>query len=116
MNQESIQTLNACLWELGWTWQHPRVQGYLEIVANRLKVLQFNKIEDIPEFYMQKLIKLLKLYYDCDKLLKMMAKTWEDADIKLIISSYSYIDKMPVKGYEELYKFLDYTWYNEYGF
>ena len=73
--QELIQTLNASLWQLGWTWQHPRVKAYLQIVAQRLKVSEFQSLEEIPNDYIIRLINLLKNYYECERLLKLMKKS-----------------------------------------
>jgi hypothetical protein len=116
MSKELIQTLNSSLWQLGWNWQHPRIKSYLGIVAQRLKTVGFQSLEEIPEDYLQRLIKLVNLYYQCDRLLKLMKRSWEDQDIRSIVSSYGYADRMPLKGYEALHKFLDDHWYDKYGF
>lgn len=114
--QELIQTLNSSLWQLGWTWQHPRVKAYLAIVAQRLKVLEFQSLEEIPEDYLQRLIKLVSLYYQCDRLIKLMKKSWEDPEVQKVATAYGYVGKMPLEGYQILHELLDDEWYDKYGF
>lgn len=115
--QELIQKLNTCLWQLGWTWTHPRIKAYLGIVSQKLKTAEFQSLVDVPEGYLSRLIKLVDLYYQCDKLLKLMKRTWQDPEIQQIINSYGYDgDSMPLEGYEALHKFLDDFWYDNYGF
>jgi hypothetical protein len=114
--QELIGLLNSHLYQLGWTWQHPRIKSYLDKVANRLLVFQFQSLEDIPIDYLSRLNTLVEMYYHCDRLLKMMKKPWTDKDIQEIIVSYGYEDKMPLKGWERLRSHIDDVWYNTYGF
>lgn len=114
--QELISLLNSHLYQLGWTWQHPRIKSYLDKVANRLLVFQFQSLEEVPVDYLTRLVKLTELYYHCDRLLKMISKDWSDQDVQKIITSYGYKDKMPLKGWEQLKNYIDDIWYNTYGF
>ena len=114
--QELISLLNSHLYQLGWTWQHPRIKAYLDRVSNRLLMFQFQSVEQIPVDYLARLVRLVEIYYHCDRLLKMMKKGWKDKDIMRIVISYGYGDEMPIKGYEQLKGYLDDLWYNQYGF
>jgi len=116
MSEGLVQSLNSSLWQLGWNSQHPRVKAYLGIVAQRLQLIEFQSLADVPAIYLEKLIQLVNLYYQCDNLLRLMKRKWEDDDIKAIILAYGYTDKMPLKGYAALHKFLDDYWYEHYGF
>lgn len=114
--QELIGLLNSHLYQLGWNWQHPRIKSYLEKVASRLLVFEFQSVEQIPITYLTRLVQLVELYYHCDRLLKMMNKDWSDESVQNIITSYGYEDKMPLKGWIHLRNHIDDVWYNLYGF
>ena len=106
--QELISLLNSHLYQLGWTWQHPRIKSYLDKVANRLLVFQFQSLEEVPVDYLTRLVKLTELYYHCDRLLKMMSKDWSDQDVQKIITSYGYFAQgitVPKKVFCTLRKF-----------
>lgn len=116
MQQPILQTLNASLYKLGWSWQHPKIKAYLKIVAQRLGRLEFQNINEVPEEYLQRLATIVELYYDCNRLLELMKMTWSHPDIRKIVASYGHLDRMPIKGYKQLYDYLNDIWYNLYGF
>lgn len=103
----AVQVLNGHLYQLGWNWQHPRIKGYLEVVAQGLKREKFQSISEVPERYIRCLIKLCHLYHECDKSIKILDLTWESEDIRLIMQPWGYGDKMPLKGWEQLYEWLN---------
>ncbi|OKH16833.1 hypothetical protein FACHB389_35305 [Nostoc calcicola FACHB-389] len=103
---ETVKTFNAHLYQLGWNWQHPRIQGYLEVVAQGLKRENFQSINEVPEKYIQCLIKLMNLYQECIKMLKIVGLAWDSKEVQSIMQSWGHGDRMPLKGWKQLHEWL----------
>lgn len=102
------------LTRLNWTWNHPKVQTYIQEVAIRFKRPIPTPL-DASDKVIIRLSKFLNLYYQCQNIINVLPINWQDPQIVAVFQKYDYPDRLPMEGWEELLKMLDKRWFESGG-
>jgi hypothetical protein len=103
-----ISSIDGLLYQLGWTRQHPRVRAFLIAVSYRHG--ESFTLDTAPYKALVRLEEFLKIYWQCDQVLKRLKLTWDSPIVGELASDYGGIKKMPLLGWKHLYECLE----NEY--
>ena len=106
-----VGTIRAHLYQLGWAWRNKRVQTYLKACAARLNHLEYQKLEDVPPFVLNRLAQFLKIYQDCNQILNLLQSTWDDTVVTDVAKKFSDDGRMTFQGYQHLYEVLETYWF-----
>ena len=105
----TLKTIDAYLYQLGWNREYPRVRNFLDKVASKENLI-FTRLEEIPLKYLKRLSELLQLYSRCDQLLRKLNLNWEGTIVTELTAEYGGYQKMSITGWQHLYECLE----NEY--
>ncbi|MDZ8085606.1 MAG: hypothetical protein RMY16_08420 [Nostoc sp. DedQUE12b] len=112
--QTAINQLETEMTRLGWTWQHPRIQKFLQESATKVNRPVPN-ITTLSHKYIVHLTKLVHAYWECQHIMGILAIDWKDPQIIATFQKYGYPNRMPLKGWEQLAKELDARWFESGG-
>ncbi len=104
-----IPSIDGLLYQLGWTRQHPRVQAFLRTVSYRHG--ETFTLDTTPYKYLVRLDEFLKIYWQCDQVLKRLKLTWDSPIVGELAGDYGGINKMPLLGWQHLYECLEHQYF-----
>jgi hypothetical protein len=104
-----IPTIDGRLYQLGWTRQHPRVQAFLKAASDRHG--ENLTLDTTPYKYLVKLDEFLKLYWQCDQVLKKLQLGWDSPIVGELANDYGGVNKMPILGWRHLYESLEHQYF-----
>lgn len=110
-NIEAIKQCQQMLIILKWDWNHARIQQWLKAVAEAHQIPHYSDLSQIPDYVFTSLSKFLDLYHKCNDTLVLLRWDWNHPKVKQVESKYGCINKLPLKGYQELYALLDDAWF-----
>ncbi|WP_375471061.1 hypothetical protein [uncultured Nostoc sp.] len=96
---------------MGWTFQHPRIQKFLAESASKTN-RPIPEITALSEKYIIHLTKLVHAYWECQNVIQILNLDWKDPEVMGVFQKYSYGNRMPLKGWEQLVKELDERWFD----
>lgn len=103
---EKIELCSKFLIQLGWDWDHPRVQQWFDRVSQRLYKMPYTPETNFPLGVWNKLVNLLYYRHECDRALKNIGADWTYPEVIAIERKYRCVGEMPLAGYEELHDIL----------
>jgi len=81
-----IPCIDGRLYLLGWTRQHPRVQAFLKAVSD--KHGENFTLDTAPYKWLVRLDEFLKLYWQCDQVLKKLNLGWDSPIVGELAGDY----------------------------
>jgi hypothetical protein len=106
MTRKLVRDIDARLYELGWTRSHPRISNFVEEVQKRHSLLNTN-LETLPTKYLLRLYEFLKIYSQCDQVLRKLNLGWESPIVGELAGDYGGVKKMSMLGWRHLYECLE---------
>jgi|GEM_PF-2311574 len=100
-----IPSIDGRLYQLGWTRQHPRVQAFLRTVSYRHG--ENFTLDTAPYKCLVRLDEFLKIYWQCDQVLKKLNLGWDSPIVGELAGDYGGVKKMPMLGWRHLYESLE---------
>ncbi|MBW4480837.1 MAG: hypothetical protein KME54_29390 [Tolypothrix brevis GSE-NOS-MK-07-07A] len=96
-----LRTIDGHLYLLGWSRQHPRIKEFINALNKKHTYLNLLGLEGVPPRYLKRLSEFLKIYSQCDQLIKKFNLDWEDP---IINGGHK---KMYLLGWQHLYECLE---------
>lgn len=105
--QSLLLTIDGQLYLLGWQRSHPKVTQFVDLVRQKHPALNLEALEQVPLNYLKKLSEFLKIYSNCDQLIKLLNLDWDSSTIQKATEQYGGLEKMPLIGWMNLYQYLE---------
>lgn len=93
--------------KLGWEWNEPRILDWLDRVMRIKHRTRYQTLSQVPPDYLVTLARFLDIYFKCDCLLKALKANWSHSIVRAVQQKYGCINRLPLKGYQELERELE---------
>jgi hypothetical protein len=107
--KDLARTIDGHLYLLGWSRGCPRVTAFLQAVS--YKHGQSYTLDNAPLCYLIRLEEFLKIYSQCEQLLKKFNLTWDSPIVTDLTAEYGGYKKMPILGWRHLYEALEHKYF-----
>lgn len=108
-SSQIVRAIDGYLYLLGWSRECPRVRAFLQEISRRTG--QNYSLDNMPYKYLAKLEDFLKIYWQCDQMIRKLNLSWDAPVITELTADYGGCEKMPILGWQHLSEALEHQYF-----